>query len=284
MINELGVTQLMKKVSNTLEKVNHLHDDFPFLDKDYLLFPGGGRNLSLLSELLDSLESLEYTDLLKYVANYQQKEPAELTLADIKEACQAIEASANYYALKDEVTEIAKLLEIEDDDLQKLYTRLSSAQKTLETISGNFLMDVFQIGKFYTDALSELGVSIDDVSSFHKLAGESEQMDTFWNFVLLHEDVCKYKLSSPPEQKKVEKFHQKEKKQLEYKNDERMKNLNNHAGDIQRAITAVESGKRLTDEQSQVLFDNLSCIIAPPELISEYFPMSKDMVDMLIID
>jgi very-short-patch-repair endonuclease len=129
-----------------------------------------------------------------------------------------------------------------------------------------------------------LGINTEDINGLSKLSRKDKDVEKFWKFVELHQEVSHHQLPSPPDQNKIAQFEEKVHKLLEHQNDQRFKNFNNYSGDVQRAITAFNTGKRLNSEQAHMLFDNLSCIISPPNLISEYFPMEKDMVDILIID
>ncbi len=63
-----------------------------------------------------------------------------------------------------------------------------------------------------------------------------------------------------------------------------MKNLNNFLGDVARIKVSFNGGKRLTSKQVRVMLDNLSGIIAEPDMISRYFPMDEDLIDILVID
>lgn len=87
-----------------------------------------------------------------------------------------------------------------------------------------------------------------------------------------------------PDRRLVESYYESLRKQLEHKNDERLKNLNKHAGDISRIETTFKTGKRLKIEEAAVILTNISCILSEPDLISQYFPMEEELIDILIID
>lgn len=63
-----------------------------------------------------------------------------------------------------------------------------------------------------------------------------------------------------------------------------MKNLNNFLGDVGRIKASFNGGKRLTSEQARVILENVSGLIAEPDMISRYFPMDEDLIDVLVID
>jgi len=46
----------------------------------------------------------------------------------------------------------------------------------------------------------------------------------------------------------------------------------------------LDNKRRLTRTQADILFKNITCIISPADLVSEYFPMEEGMVDWVIID
>ncbi len=63
-----------------------------------------------------------------------------------------------------------------------------------------------------------------------------------------------------------------------------MKNLNNFLGDVARIKASFAGGKRLTSTQARELLENVSGIIAEPDMISRHFPMDEDLIDLLVID
>ncbi len=82
----------------------------------------------------------------------------------------------------------------------------------------------------------------------------------------------------------IQNYYRLKQKEVENQNDQRLKNLNNHLGDMARIKVSYEGGKRFTSEEAKVLLDGVSCIIAEPSTISRHFPMEEGLIDVLIID
>ena len=87
-----------------------------------------------------------------------------------------------------------------------------------------------------------------------------------------------------PERELVDEYFQTAQKKLENINDRRLKNLNNYATEKEKIIVSMKTGKRLSIKEAKILLENISCIIAEPNLISKYFPMEEDSIDLLVID
>ncbi|MFH1544045.1 MAG: AAA domain-containing protein [Patescibacteria group bacterium] len=279
-----GVEKVYNKIAKNIDSVEALNKKYSFLSKDFLLTGHEEVQISSLKESYDQLQSLKFQKLLSAVAKDLEKPESQLTLEQISTTLHRIQQAKQYYTLKDELDSICTLLNIEKEDLQQLYQSLQDIKNVMSALDDKFIENTNELLESYEPALKLLGIEKQDITSLNKLSNTSEEIALFWKFVRLHEKISNYDLATPPEREKIALFEEKVQKLLEHENDQRLKSLNNYSGDIQRALTAVNTGKRLSEEQAKVLFDNLSCIIAPPKLISEYFPMNKDMVDMLIID
>ena len=96
--------------------------------------------------------------------------------------------------------------------------------------------------------------------------------------------MSKIDINKLPDKETIAEYNHSLYKELFAKNDERTKNLNNFTSSIERIKTSLEYNKRLTLDESKILLGNISCIIAEPDMISQYFPMQEDLIDLLIID
>jgi very-short-patch-repair endonuclease len=222
--------------------------------------------------------------LLNRIANSSAKQVPQLTLGVIQRNCIKFQNFLDYQSIKADVDDLFSLFNLGEGQLHKLFNALQEVRQIINLFDTDFILltDVFL--DYYSQALSRLGINTEDINGLSKLSRKDKDVEKFWKFVELHQEVSHHQLLSPPDQNKIAQFEEKVHKLLEHQNDQRFKNFNNYSGDVQRAITAFNTGKRLNSEQAHMLFDNLSCIISPPNLISEYFPMEKDMVDILIID
>ena len=63
----------------------------------------------------------------------------------------------------------------------------------------------------------------------------------------------------------IQRYQQLAYRLLQKKNEARFAGLLDHIGDVQRILNTIATNKRLTVEQSNVLFEHIPCVIAPPE-------------------
>jgi hypothetical protein len=87
-----------------------------------------------------------------------------------------------------------------------------------------------------------------------------------------------------PSKQSIADFYAKTHKLLNHQMDARFKGMQNFAGDVQKIIIAIQTGRQISTEQARILFTNLTCVIAEPGMISRHLPMTEDLVDYLIID
>ncbi|MEA2056500.1 MAG: AAA domain-containing protein, partial [Patescibacteria group bacterium] len=276
--------EVLDELKATLAQVKQLHEVYPFLNKDYLLVKHKEFNLDDLQKQFEQLYSLKYELLLKTMGQLEDKEKADLSLEEISTNLKVIEQSLNYHQIESDIGEIKQLLNKQEVDLQTVYRELIQIKKVVKKFENGFVQNLNKLLEYYLPALEPFEIKAHDISTFSKLGESNSEIDKFWKLVDHHQQVSHYRTPDLPEKENIKQFEQKVQKLVEHKNDRRLKNLLNHQGDVQRALTAFNSNKRLSSEQAKVLFENLSCIIAPPKLVSEYLPMDKDMVDVLIID
>jgi superfamily I DNA and/or RNA helicase len=129
-----------------------------------------------------------------------------------------------------------------------------------------------------------LGVDIENVKTVRSLFAEKDSCRKAVEYIKLSSSLAQKEHPLAPEQLLIRDYYGAVHKQLENINDRRLKNLNNYSATIERIIVTMKTGKRLKIEELKVILDNISCIIAEPDLISKYFPMEEDSIDVLIID
>jgi len=283
-VQEQSLEKISENLSKTIDKTKACQEKYPFLNKDYLLVNHKTVPIQKLQENYEKLHSLKFHNLLSTIANLSHKYETELTLELIGYYLDKIEISKEYWDTKAEVDEVRSLLQLEEDDLHKIYLVLQDAKKVINAFDETFIKKTDILIEYYSQALLPLGIETKEINSLVTLSKSDKTINKFWQLVELHENVSHHQIASPPEQEKIAQFEEKVHKLLEHQNDQRFKNFNKFSGDIQRALTAFNTGKRLSSEQAKMLFSNLSCVIASPKLVSEYLPMDKDMVDILIID
>jgi very-short-patch-repair endonuclease len=283
-LQERSPKEVHEDLKRVVDLANRYQDKYPFIKKDYFLVGHEVTSLNELKENFKALSSLKFDLLLNRIADLSAKQVPQLTLGVIHRYCIKFQSFLDYQSIKADVDDLLSLFNLGESQLHKLFNALQEVRQIINLFDTDFILltDVFL--DYYSQALSRLGINTEDINGLSKLSRKDKDVEKFWKFVELHQEVSHHQLLSPPDQNKIAQFEEKVHKLLEHQNDQRFKNFNNYSGDVQRAITAFNTGKRLNSEQAHMLFDNLSCIISPPNLISEYFPMEKDMVDILIID
>ncbi|MBD3250727.1 MAG: hypothetical protein GF381_04135 [Candidatus Pacebacteria bacterium] len=283
-LQEKKTEEVLQSINKTLNRVESLHQAHPFLNKDYILVKHKQISLDELQDKFDQLYSLKYELVLDVVSSLMSKKKADLNFEEIIQATDEIKQNLNYQQIEAEIDKLKRILNQPQADLQTIYQTLNQVKDVFTTFNDDFVERVDSLLNFYDQTLEPLNVLKNNISTFAKLERSTQEVEQFWQLVKIHQQVSHYEPPDLPEQNKIQQFEQKVRKIVEHKNDQRLKNLLNYQGDVQRALTAFNTNKRLSSEQAKVLLDNLSCIIAPPKLVSEYFPMDEDMADILIID
>ncbi|MFW6173144.1 MAG: AAA domain-containing protein, partial [Elusimicrobiota bacterium] len=279
-----GVKKTLEKIKSIKKKIDDYHKKVPFLTKDYLLNYEEGKDIGEAKVLYDQINQLEYKNILDKIAQVANQEKPSLTLNIISQYLNYFLSTIEYYKHQENVKNISIVLNQDSDNLIELYRKLEAVKEKISKFDKEIIEKINKFVTYYDTLFSHLEINKNNIETFTKFAEDAEDITKFWKFVELHQEVSQYEFPEPPDPKKIKEFQNKVQKLLEHENDKRLKNLLNYQGDVQRILTAINSGKRISEEQAKVLFENLSCVIAPPNLISEYFPMEKDMVNILIID
>lgn len=283
-VNDRGLESVLEDFSQALSLTEQFHRKYPFLSNDYLLSGHQSVPIKKIKMQFEDLNSLRFAAALHEIEGHTEKSKDALTLAIIAESIEKLLLIIEFNLLHSEVNEARTTTRLDDTNLSELYRYLMDAQSVIDRLGPDFISATDHFLRYYTPALSFIGVDPGDLNTLAKLGQSENLFQKFWDFTLLHEKVSHQPIARPPDPIKISQFEDKVYKDLEFQNDRGMKDFNNYSGDVQRAITAFNTNKRFTADQAEMLFDNLSCVIATPYLISEYFPMEKDMVDILIID
>ena len=171
-------------------------------------------------------------------------------------------------ALQSDVATFAGHVGMDTSDLPRLYATLKGVGTALGVIQAediDALSLLFDCGQEF---LSALGIERGDLATLFHFARDRDRLEHLLRFVDLHGRLSSLDEPPAPDRAKVADFFTKTQRLLQRNVDDRFSNLLNHMGDVSRLQTAIESGKRITDEQARVLLGNLSCIISEPALIS----------------
>jgi len=233
---------------------------------------------------LKSLSGLEFDHLLSNIIRLSTKEKNDLVIADLIEMCRKLQEVHCYQKNIEILKPVLSDLGFATTDIKNLYHFLSSINSIIQDLNGPTVASLKSLQLHFGTLLKNIGVTFDNLASLKVLFSDQESSQKVLEYIRLFVEISKDDNFDVPEQRLISEYYQATHKKLEYVNDQRLKNLNNYTGDIERIIVAVKAGKRLKSDELKVLTQNISCIIAEPELISKYFPMDEDSIDILIID
>jgi very-short-patch-repair endonuclease len=283
-VQDRGLDLVLDDFSQAIDLTKQYHTKYPFLSSDYILYGYQSTPIKKIQLQFEDLNSLKFDVILQKIEEQTERDRDALTLKSILDSIENLRLIDEYNHLVAEINEVKNVSQLNNSNLNTLYHYLNDTQSIIDSLDPEFISTTDRFLEYYTPALTCIGIDPVDLNSLAKLCLSEEPYLKFWDFIQLHEQVSHQPIARPPDPIKISQFEDKVYKSLEYQNDRGIKDFNNYSGDIQRAITAFNTNKRLTTDQAKMLFDSLSCVISTPNLISEYLPMENDMVDILIID
>jgi superfamily I DNA and/or RNA helicase/very-short-patch-repair endonuclease len=237
------------------------------------------------NKLLKDLKGLEYDGITHNIALIlHQEDRARLTLFQLQNGARMMVEIKRYMDNRDLIFPLMNELGFEEKDIKGFFHLMSSADTAINKISPESVESLNSLTKYFPEILGSLGVDIDNVKTIRLLFLDKDSCRKAIEYINLSCDLSKKERAIAPEQSLIKDYYSAVHKQLEHINDERLKNLNNYSATIERIIVTMKTGKRLKLEELKVLLDNVSCIVSEPDLISKYFPMEEDSIDVLIID
>lgn len=230
------------------------------------------------------LNDLEFEGILKSIESISSKTRQSLTLKDLSSGYKAIDQRE---ALRDKTEQLVSLMErlgVEVTDVKELYEFLVATNKVMQKTSENTIASLLTVREFFGALIQPAGFDLENLRSLGVLFVESASSKDLLEYIRLSIQLSRHSVNDLPSQQLVATYYETTQKTLNQVNDQRIKNLQNHATDIERILVTFKSGKRLDESQIKVVLENIPCIIAEPDLISKYFPMKEDVIDILVID
>jgi very-short-patch-repair endonuclease len=236
-------------------------------------------------KLLGELNSLEYDSTIHNITLlFHQSDKSLLTLSQLREGGRMMGEIKLYMDNRDLIRPLLTELGFQEKDIKNFFNLISSAGNVIEKIRPEAVETVNSLNSYFPEILSFFGVDIENIKSVRSLFMEKDSCRKAIEYINLSCSLSKKDRPIAPEQSLVKDYYSAVHKQLENINDRRLKSLNNYSATIERIIVTMKTGKRLKTEELKVLLDSISCVIAEPDLISKYFPMEEDFIDVLIID
>lgn len=245
---------------------------------------GQGPKEASTRQLLIDIKSLENRSTLTGLSQYLNKDLNTVTIDDILTGIQKAQFAITvkpYYTLISSYKEIPGNSQ---KDLVQIYESIKRFTQAPGVFNNENAQTINQLFNTYAPLLSSIGVVKEDLGTLSFLSNTDPKKAKVWQWIKLHavQSLKNNSLSlNKADAELLYKLHQKE---VENVNDIRLKELNNHLGDIARIKVSYEGGKRFSKEETETLLSSISCVIAEPSTISQYFPMEEGIIDVLIID
>lgn len=284
---ELGsqkAATVLQELEELITDVDEYHGRYPCFTKDYILAGHQTYSVETISSEASKLTSLRFSEVTELLSRLAGKDFLDLTLSETREQLQALRSARGYLEMKDSIQAFAELVNQDTDDLPEVFAAIKKNYELIHSLEQDDITALNRLFQYFTPLLNALGISEDNIGSLAKLSSEHPVADKIFHFMELHIALSGYKEPSPPSDAQLLEFLNKSQKLLGHKTDRRLSSLLNHTADIQRIQNTINTGKRISSQQAEVLLDGLSCIIAEPGLIARHFPMDSDMIDLLIID
>jgi len=233
---------------------------------------------------ISKLHNLEFDNLLFNISQLSSKERNELTLRELRETSKKLKEIENCREDLDMLHNLSKDLGIEDKSIKYIYSFLSQTKDMVGAITPETIVSLKTVNEYFAPLLKTAGIDMENLKSASRAISENRANSKVLEYIQIFADLSKDELSCMPDKSLIQSYYTSVHKYLEHLNDKRLKNLNNYAGDVERILVTLKNRKRLKINELKVLLDNISCIISEPDLISQYFPMEEDIIDILVID
>jgi hypothetical protein len=244
---------------------------------------GKAPDKKVLEQLIKSLKSLKHANIIEEIVRLKNVPANELTLDMASEGISALQTTISLKKHRDIIDEYREVAGNKEKSISEVYDTLDGVKDALQKVDIELFNSIKALFKHYGTMLAKLKISSEKLSALSRLNNFTGFEVDIWRWIQLHYALSKKTVDSFNKDD-LDAFNRLRQKQVEHKNDLRMKNLNNFLGDIARIKASFAGGKRLTSMQTKVLLENVSGIIAEPDMISRHFPMDENLIDLLVID
>ena len=278
--------ELVENCKNTFKKVIPIvsltADDLEgaFFKKLLRKYPDKKKRESLIR----SIKSLQYATIIEDLSKILGIGKNELNIDHLSHGIEELTTAISLKKHQDVIKEYRAIGSNRDKNIHDIYLTLSGITDILEKVSVDLINTISDLFHQYGKLLLKLKISKDNLYSLFRLQDLTGGEVKIWRWIKLHDALSKSSEAHTLSIHDFQDYYALKQKQVEHVNDARLKNLNNHLADIARMKVSFDGGKRFTSQQARVLLDNVSGLIAEPDMISKFFPMEEDMVDLLIID
>ncbi len=237
-----------------------------------------------LENLLKKIKTLQNKSNLAVIADVVDKEPEEVTLEDIKAALEKIDFALSIKPYQTLISEYKSILGKENVSILQVFESMRKYNQYKDSFAADTANSLHVFFTTYGTTLQKSGVNSSNLGSLSKLIVENTQANSIWQWIQLHIKLSNKTSAISLDKDSIDNYFKLKQRQVEFINDTRLKDLNNHLGEIARIKVSYEGGKRFSKDEANVLLNSVSCIIAEPSTISKHFPMEEELIDILIID
>ncbi len=242
------------------------------------------KNKEAFENKIKQLKSIKYSVLFSNISIIYNKDILNLTIKDLFDSINVLKEINDYFDKINLINPLKKELGLENTNILEFNSTLSKLINIVNSFDTSVTEDVVNLSKYFDSILSKLKVNTDNLKSFSVLFDNSEISNLFVDYLNHLIYLNNNKLDATFNSKLLSDYYSYIHKETENINDKRIKNLNNYTGDVQRIILSIQKGKRLKEHELDILLQNISCLISEPDVISKYFPMKENSIDILVID
>lgn len=237
-----------------------------------------------LKSLLVQLGSLKFASMVKEVSRILNIEKENVTIADLSLGVDKIHFALSMRKYQTLLDSYRTLPGNHDKGISDVYEVFRKYSETHNLVSHEVYRALHALFKYYGAILKNFGISEESLDTLTRLDGHDKKIRKAWQWIQLHYFLSEHARASAINLQDIQAYYKFKQKDIEHQNDIRLKNLNNHLGEMAKIKVSYEGGKRFTVDESKVLLNSISCIIAEPSTISKHFPMEEGLIDVLIID
>ncbi|KAF0159362.1 MAG: superfamily I DNA and RNA helicase and helicase subunit [Syntrophaceae bacterium] len=237
-----------------------------------------------LQSLLETLSSLQFASVLKEIAHILNMDKENVTIRDLTTGLEKIRLVLSIRKYKGLLAAYRALPGNQNKNIGDIYEAFRKLDEFKELLTLALYQALQSSFQNYGPLLLHFGITRISLEGLAKLKGHDEKIKHAWQWIQLHGYLSEHARTPGLHLTDIQNYYRIKQKEIENLNDQRLKNLNNHLGEMARIKVSYEGGKRFSMEEAKVLLDGVSCIIAEPGTISRHFPMEEGLIDVLIID
>ena len=237
-----------------------------------------------LNTLLSQLTSLKFANLVKEVAKILNIDEEQVTIDHLSSGIDKIGFAISMRKYQTLLASYWKLPGNENKTISDIYEVFRKYEEIQYLVTEDTYQSIRTLFDIYGQVLNLNGISEKNLDTLTYLTGRDEKLAKVWQWIQLHYVLSQTANVSSVDMENIQDYYKLKQKDIEYLNDQRLKNLNNHLGEMARIKVSYDGGKRFSHDETKVLLNGVSCVIAEPSTLSKYFPMEEALIDILIID